>query len=79
MPWTPTTAFPHPLANIQSTDTDPRVANFLSYGLVSILTWQGLGPVINEFRQETLGLEPVSVVWMPKLIREAKVPFTYCW
>ncbi|ORY04538.1 hypothetical protein BCR34DRAFT_572560 [Clohesyomyces aquaticus] len=79
MPWTPTTAFPHPLANIKSTDTDPRVTNFVSYSLVQLLTWQGLGPVINEFREEVLGLEPCSVLWMPVLIQNAKVPFTYCW
>ena len=41
MPWSPTRAFPHPLANVQVTDTDPNVTNFLSYGLVDMLTWQG--------------------------------------
>lgn len=42
MPWSPTRAFPHPLANIQNTTTDPKLANYLSYGLVQCLTWQGL-------------------------------------
>ncbi len=41
MPWTATRAFPHPLANLQVTDTDPTVSNFLSYGLVDMLAWQG--------------------------------------
>jgi hypothetical protein len=42
MPWTPTRAFPHPLANIQtSAITDKRTSNFLSYGLVELMTWQG--------------------------------------
>jgi hypothetical protein len=41
MPWSPTRAFPHPLANIQNAGNDPKFANYLSYGLVQILTWQG--------------------------------------
>lgn len=41
MPWSPTRAFPHPLANVQNTSTDPRLANYLSYGLVQTFTWQG--------------------------------------
>lgn len=41
MPWTPTRAFPHPLANLQDGNADPRAANYLSYGLVNIMTWQG--------------------------------------
>lgn len=41
MPWSPTRSFPHPLANIQNSSTDPKIANYLSYGLVSALTWQG--------------------------------------
>jgi sterol 3beta-glucosyltransferase len=41
MPWTATRAFPHPLANVQLADTDPKTTNFLSYGLVDMMTWQG--------------------------------------
>lgn len=41
MPWSPTTAFPHPLANIQSSNADRGVTNFLSYVLVDMMTWQG--------------------------------------
>ena len=41
MPWTATRAFPHPLANIQPSDADPKMSNFLSYGLVDMMTWQG--------------------------------------
>ncbi len=41
MPWSATRAFPHPLANIQNVSTDPKIANYLSYGLVQLLTWQG--------------------------------------
>jgi sterol 3beta-glucosyltransferase len=41
MPWSATRSFPHPLSNIQTTETDPSTANFLSYGLVDVMTWQG--------------------------------------
>lgn len=42
MPWTATKSFPHPLANIQSQNMDPRASNYLSYGVVDLMTWQGL-------------------------------------
>jgi len=29
MPWSPTRAFPHPLANLQNGSADPRTANYL--------------------------------------------------
>src|SRR4051794_14695421 len=41
MPWSPTRAFPHPLANIERSDADPHTTNYLSYGLVAMMTWQG--------------------------------------
>ena len=41
MPWGPTRAFPHPLANIQKGDADSLTTNYLSYGMVDIMTWQG--------------------------------------
>ncbi|KAI4253660.1 MAG: hypothetical protein L6R42_007492, partial [Xanthoria sp. 1 TBL-2021] len=59
MPWSPTQAFPHPLANIQTSDADQSITNFMSYALVEMMTWQGLGDVINRFREKSLGLEPL--------------------
>lgn len=46
MPWSTTRAFPHPLANLestklQSTSMDSSTANWVSYGIVEWLTWQG--------------------------------------
>jgi len=41
MPWSTTTAYPHPLANICRTDTDLHSTNALSYRLVELMTWQG--------------------------------------
>ncbi|KAM0314009.1 hypothetical protein ACHAO8_004963 [Botrytis cinerea] len=79
MPWTATRSFPHPLANIQSIETDPKTANFLSYGLVDTMTWQGLGDVINRWRKNSLDLEPVPVMAGPHLAASLDIPFTYCW
>ncbi|TVY73273.1 Sterol 3-beta-glucosyltransferase UGT80B1 [Lachnellula suecica] len=78
-PYTPTQAFPHPLANIKKTNVDPGYANFMSYPLVEMMTWQGLGDLINNFRVKTLGLEPVSTLWAPGQLYRLKVPFTYLW
>jgi UDP:flavonoid glycosyltransferase YjiC (YdhE family) len=41
MPWSSTKAFPHPLANLNSSSMDLRTANKVSYGVVEWLTWQG--------------------------------------
>ncbi|KAI9642619.1 hypothetical protein NHQ30_009424 [Ciborinia camelliae] len=79
MPWSATRSFPHPLANIQSNETDPRTANYISYGLVETMTWQGLGDVINRWRKRSLNLEPVPTMAGPNLIASLDIPFTYCW
>lgn len=79
MPWSPTQAFPHPLANIQSSNTDASITNFVSYILVEMMTWQGLGDIINRFRENTLGLEPLSIMWAPGMASRLRVPYTYCW
>ncbi|KAF7898331.1 hypothetical protein EAF00_004777 [Botryotinia globosa] len=79
MPWSPTRAFPHPLANIQNGDADPRTANYLSYGLVDMMTWQGLSDVINLWRKKALNLEAVPAMAGMGLAEALKIPFTYCW
>ena len=79
MPYSPTQAFPHPLANIQSSNTDQHIANYMSYALIDMLTWQGLGDVINAFRANSLGLEPIELIWAPGMLQRLRVPHTYCW
>ncbi|KEQ68506.1 UDP-Glycosyltransferase/glycogen phosphorylase, partial [Aureobasidium namibiae CBS 147.97] len=79
MPYSPTQAFPHPLANIQSTNADANLTNFISYTLVEMLTWQGLGDVINRFRVKDLSLDPISLIWAPGMLTRLRVPYTYCW
>jgi len=80
-PWSPTQAFPHPLARIRqkSSNVDPGYANFISYPLVEMMAWQGLGDLVNEFRTKTLGLDPVSTLWAPGATYRLHVPFTYLW
>ncbi|KAH6651632.1 glycosyltransferase family 28 domain-containing protein [Truncatella angustata] len=79
MPWSPTRAFPQPLANIQSSNTDPVTTNYVSYALVEMMTWQGLGDVINRFRTKVLDLEPLSLLWAPGVLTRLRIPYTYCW
>ncbi|KAL8731013.1 MAG: hypothetical protein Q9166_003664 [cf. Caloplaca sp. 2 TL-2023] len=78
-PYSPTQHFPHPLANIKNTNVDTHYTNFMSYPLVEMMTWQGLGDLVNRFRVHTLGLEPVSTVWAPGQLFRMKVPYTYMW
>lgn len=78
-PYTPTADFPHPLANIKKTNVDPGYINFISYPLVEMMTWQGLGDLVNDFRVRTLGLEPVSTLWAPGQLYRLRVPYTYMW
>lgn len=62
-PYTPTRAFPHPLANVKGNTEnvkDRGYANFISYPLIKTITWQGLGDLINNFRVRTLALDAVS-------------------
>ncbi|KAL3840114.1 hypothetical protein ACJIZ3_024705 [Penstemon smallii] len=55
MPWTPTYAFPHPLARV------PQSAGYwLSYILVDLLIWWGIRGSINEFRKNKLKLPTIA-------------------
>ncbi|KAG7086366.1 hypothetical protein E1B28_002326 [Marasmius oreades] len=78
MPWSPTTEFHHPLVNIQESNAKQGLTNYLSYALADILTWQGLGDIVNKFRSRTLDLKPLSLRSGPSLIDTLKVPWTYC-
>ncbi|KAH9828145.1 glycosyltransferase family 1 protein [Teratosphaeria destructans] len=80
-PYTPTQMFPHPLANVQpkKSNVDESYVNFMSYPLVEMMTWQGLGDIVNKFREHTLNLEPVSSLWAPGALYRMKVPYTYMW
>jgi UDP-glucoronosyl and UDP-glucosyl transferase len=51
----------------------------MSYPLVELMTWQGLGDLVNRFRVKSLGLEPMSTLWAPGQLFRLKVPYTYLW
>lgn len=78
-PYTPTRSFPHPLANIKKSNVDPGYTNFMSYPLVEMMVWQGLGDLVNDLRVKTLGLDPVSTLWAPGSLYRMNVPFAYLW
>lgn len=79
MPWSPTKSFPHPLASMSYGNADARVANYLSFIMMELLTWQGLGDLINKFRTQTLHLDPISPMWGFQLLSRLNVPYSYLW
>ncbi|KAK1975194.1 glycosyltransferase family 28 domain-containing protein [Colletotrichum cereale] len=79
MPWCPTQAFHHPLASMSYGEADKSVANYLSFIMMELLTWQGLGDLINKFRTQTLGLDPISPMWGCQLLPRLRVPYTFLW
>ncbi|KAG6365527.1 hypothetical protein INS49_007138 [Diaporthe citri] len=78
-PYTPTKSFPHPLATIKKSNVDPGYSNFMSYPLVEMMVWQGLGDLVNDFRVKTLCLDPVSTLWAPGALYRMNVPMSYLW
>ncbi|OHW99369.1 glycosyltransferase family 28 domain-containing protein [Colletotrichum incanum] len=79
MPWCPTQAFHHPLASMSYGEADKSVANYLSFIMMELLTWQGLGDLINKFRTQTLGLDPISPMWGCQLLPRLRVPYSFLW
>jgi len=79
MPWSPTHDFPQPIANIKSSNASGSVTNELTYTLVEMMTWQGLGDIINKFRKETLDLGILSSSAATTMIHRLQIPYTYCW
>jgi hypothetical protein len=55
------------------------MANKLSYTIVEMMTWQGLGDITNKFREETLGLPELSPAAATTVIHRLRIPYTYCW
>ncbi|KAJ0311183.1 hypothetical protein COL5a_002401 [Colletotrichum fioriniae] len=79
MPWCPTQAFHHPLASMSYGEADTSAANYLSFIMMELLTWQGLGDLINKFRTQTLGLDHISPLWGCQLLPRLRVPYTFLW
>ncbi|KAF9694720.1 hypothetical protein EKO04_007312 [Ascochyta lentis] len=79
MPWSPTRAFHHPLAAMEYGEVETSIANYFSFGIMELLTWQGLGDIINKFRTQTLKLDAISPLWGHQLIPRLRVPYSYLW
>jgi hypothetical protein len=79
MPWSPTQSFPHPFAIVRQGDCKRSVANFVSYAIVDMMMWQGLGDLLNEFRKNCLALDPLGSICAPSIIHRLGVPCSYLW
>ncbi|KAL3671078.1 hypothetical protein V7S43_004260 [Phytophthora oleae] len=78
-PWVPTTAFPHPLANMPYTGK-PQKRNYLSYKLVDLLMWQGTEGIVNEFRTQVLGLRKIRKGdGGREILLDLKIPHAFMW
>lgn len=60
-------------------EAEETTANYLSFMMMELLTWEGLGDIINDFRVYTLRLDPVSPLWGYQLLPRMRVPYTYLW
>ncbi|MCJ1472120.1 hypothetical protein MMC13_000767 [Lambiella insularis] len=80
MPWSPTAAFPHPLVELRgASEREAKMSNLLSFYLIDVMLWQGLGDLVNRFRDKVLGLEPIDPTQAPGLMQRFHVPHSYCW
>lgn len=79
MPWSPTQSFPHPLAILHQKDCQPTVANFVSYAIVDMMVWEGLGDLVNKFRKNILALDPLDSITAPSIIHRLQIPCSYLW
>ncbi|KAF3020893.1 hypothetical protein E8E15_008711 [Penicillium rubens] len=79
MPWSATQSFPHPLAVLHQQDCKPTVANLVSYTVVDMMIWEGLGDLVNSWRKKCLALDPLDSITAPNLPARLGVPFSYLW
>lgn len=79
MPWTATQSFPHPLAVLHQQDRKPTVTNFVSYAVVDMMIWEGLGDLVNSWRKKCLALDELDSITAPSLIQRLRVPCSYLW
>ena len=51
----------------------------MTFPMVDLLTWQGLGDLVNKLRTDVLRIDELDSIWAASIIQRAKIPFTYCW
>jgi len=59
-PWSPTKAFPHPLSGLPYNGRWCK-ENYYSYLFVDKWLWFGTQEIVNEFRTQDLGLDPIRM------------------
>ncbi|UJR11180.1 hypothetical protein I4U23_015361 [Adineta vaga] len=79
MPYSRTSTFPHPLANVDYSKASRERLNKYSYSLVETLMWLGIGDLINKFRRTILHLPSLHMREVISMMTDEKVPYTYCW
>lgn len=47
--------------------------------LIRLRLWEGLGPLINNFRTTILRLEPIPDRTASDILDRLRIPWTYCW
>ncbi len=78
-PWSPTRAFPHPLACL-SYSAPPSLRNKLSYSIMDRIMWAPMADAVNCFRRDTLRVPPIRVgEHAATLVADMRVPMSYMW
>lgn len=60
MPWSPTQQFAHSLAITHPEHCKETVVNYISYAIVDMMVWEGLGDIVNTFRKRSLALDTLD-------------------
>jgi hypothetical protein len=55
------------------------MTNEMSYTLVDMMTWEGLGGLVNKFRTETLKLNVLTQAAAISALHRLHIPYAYCW
>ncbi|KAF7718745.1 Sterol 3-beta-glucosyltransferase [Penicillium ucsense] len=79
MPWSPTQFLPHPLAITHPQECRRTIANYVSYAVVDLIIWEGLGDLVNRFRKTCLTLDPLDTITGSSVTHTLKIPYTYFW
>lgn len=51
----------------------------MSYNVVDMMVWEGLGDILNTLRRDTLALQPLDTMTAPSILHRIHVPHTYLW
>jgi hypothetical protein len=51
----------------------------MSYNIVDVMVWEGLGDILNTLRKNTLSLQPLDTVTASSILTRLHVPHTYLW